>query len=296
MVATERTPLLDSKSNQPSRASSIASASKFASDPAVRSINRTRILLAISYASFSGIISGMCLLFAKSGVELLLLTIQGDNQFWRWQSWVLLLALVIFALLQLWYLHKGLVLADPTLVCPCKWCLWLWSSSIWKFSSCLLFLQSFFHRKWPRLLRPVCLDISTSFGSSMSRHCNTTGWCLDSQHPSRRRRGWFCCLEFRRWNFCSGWRRVLYWIDSPTCDHIFQRTHIWWRRLWYGMGNPIWTSYGGFFHIFTLSRAITAKPRKFAIFYLTTIWFSTTTPHCDRYIFETPERVHIFTL
>ncbi|KAK7468896.1 hypothetical protein VKT23_003393 [Stygiomarasmius scandens] len=130
MVATERTPLLDSKSNQPSRASSIVSASKFASDPAVRSINRTRILLAISYASFSGIISGMCLLFAKSGVELLLLTVQGDNQFWRWQSWVLLLALVIFALLQLWYLHKGLVLADPTLVCPSAFCFYNLSSIV----------------------------------------------------------------------------------------------------------------------------------------------------------------------
>ena len=62
----------------------------------------------------------MCLLFAKSGVELLLLTVNGHNQFWRWESWMLLVALVAFALLQLWYLHKGLTLADPTLVCPCK--------------------------------------------------------------------------------------------------------------------------------------------------------------------------------
>jgi magnesium transporter len=77
-------------------------------------VTRTRLLIAISYASFSGIISGMCLLFAKSGVELLLLTIRGHNQFWRWQSWMLLFALGVFALLQLWYLHKGLVLADPT--------------------------------------------------------------------------------------------------------------------------------------------------------------------------------------
>jgi hypothetical protein len=62
----------------------------------------------------------MCLLFAKSGVELLLLTVRGQNQFWRWESWMLLFALCVFALLQLWYLHKGLVLADPTLVCPCE--------------------------------------------------------------------------------------------------------------------------------------------------------------------------------
>ena len=60
----------------------------------------------------------MCLIFAKSGVELLVLTVGGQNQFWRWESWVLVGGLVAFALLQLLYLHKSLVLADPTLVCP----------------------------------------------------------------------------------------------------------------------------------------------------------------------------------
>lgn len=76
--------------------------------------------MALSYASFSGVLSGMCLLFAKSGIELLLLTINGDNQFWRWEAWLLVLGLVVCALLQLWYLHKALILADPTLVCPCE--------------------------------------------------------------------------------------------------------------------------------------------------------------------------------
>jgi hypothetical protein len=89
--------------------------------PPQTSLNRTRLGIAISYASFSGILSGMCLLFAKSGVELLLLTLQGKNQFWRWQAWMLVLGLVIFALLQLWYLHKALIMADPTLVCPCEY-------------------------------------------------------------------------------------------------------------------------------------------------------------------------------
>lgn len=83
-------------------------------------LSRTPLLLALSYASFSGVLSGMCLLFAKSGIELLLLTINGDNQFWRWEAWLLVLGLVVCALLQLWYLHKALILADPTLVCPCE--------------------------------------------------------------------------------------------------------------------------------------------------------------------------------
>ncbi|RDB28885.1 hypothetical protein Hypma_015525 [Hypsizygus marmoreus] len=125
--ATERTPLLDPKSTHSSPAPSFLKQSQ---DPTIQSINRTRLLLAISYASFSGIISGMCLLFAKSGVELLLLTLRGQNQFWRWQAWMLVLGLGVFALLQLWYLHKALVLADPTLVCPSAFCFYNLSSIV----------------------------------------------------------------------------------------------------------------------------------------------------------------------
>ncbi|KAF7339476.1 hypothetical protein MSAN_02161900 [Mycena sanguinolenta] len=133
-ITTERTPLLDRKSN-PSSASVTSSRSPSRSPrhndtPEGRSINRTRLALAISYSSFSGIISGMCLLFAKSGVELLLLTLRGQNQFWRWQAWVLVLGLVAFALLQLWYLHKALILADPTLVCPSAFCFYNLSSIV----------------------------------------------------------------------------------------------------------------------------------------------------------------------
>ncbi|KAJ7900340.1 hypothetical protein B0H14DRAFT_2673272 [Mycena olivaceomarginata] len=132
-ITTEHTPLLDRKSN-PSSTSVASSRSSSRSprheSPETRSINRTRLALAISYSSFSGIISGMCLLFAKSGVELLLLTLRGQNQFWRWQAWMLVLGLVAFALLQLWYLHKALILADPTLVCPSAFCFYNLSSIV----------------------------------------------------------------------------------------------------------------------------------------------------------------------
>ncbi|RDX55843.1 hypothetical protein OH76DRAFT_1396195 [Lentinus brumalis] len=130
---TERTALIDRKpqprSKSPSPSGTIRSMitsplSYTAQSP------RTPLFLASSYASISGILSGMCLLFAKSGVELLLLTIGGDNQFWRWQAWVLLLSLVVFALLQLWYMHKSLVLADPTLVCPLAFCFYNLSSIV----------------------------------------------------------------------------------------------------------------------------------------------------------------------
>ena len=118
-LTTERTPLLDRKPRalHSSASSSITSSPRGLGFPPSRP-SRTPLFLALSYASTSGTLSGMCLLFAKSGVELLLLTLGGSNQFWRWQAWVLLLGLVAFALLQLWYLHKALILADPTIVCP----------------------------------------------------------------------------------------------------------------------------------------------------------------------------------
>lgn len=110
-VPSESTPLIDRKAPNPSRPPTPL----LFHDPKVE---RTRLMVAISFASISGILSGMCLIFAKSGVELLMLTLGGKNQFYRWQAWILLLGLLIFALLQLWYLHKGLVYADPTIVCP----------------------------------------------------------------------------------------------------------------------------------------------------------------------------------
>ena len=110
-------------------------------------------LLSMSYASTSGILSGMCLIFAKSGVELLLISINGNNQFWKWQAWMLILGLVAFALLQLWYLHKALKLADPTIVCPREFYVRLILSRRPKRFTCsgFLLLQHLFHRKRPRL-------------------------------------------------------------------------------------------------------------------------------------------------
>jgi magnesium transporter len=118
-LTTERTPLLVRKRVP---ASSAASTVSVASSSTQRNAPRSRtpLFLSISYASTSGILSGMCLIFAKSGVELLLISIHGSNQFWQWQAWMLVLGLVGFALLQLWYLHRALKLADPTIVCPCK--------------------------------------------------------------------------------------------------------------------------------------------------------------------------------
>ncbi|KAE8257151.1 hypothetical protein A4X13_0g2541 [Tilletia indica] len=89
-------------------------------DPGIR---RTKTILAVAYAGASGTLSGACLLLAKSGIELVLLSLTGaDNQFGRWQSWALVGVMLAAALLQLWYLNKALRFESPVLVMPLAFC------------------------------------------------------------------------------------------------------------------------------------------------------------------------------
>lgn len=41
---------------------------------------RTRLIIGLAYGIVSGVLSGLCLLFAKTGIELLILTVVGQNQ------------------------------------------------------------------------------------------------------------------------------------------------------------------------------------------------------------------------
>lgn len=61
---------------------------------------KIRTMLGICYGTVSGLLSSQTLLIAKSGIELLMLTILGDNQFKNPLSWFLGVALVSVALLQ----------------------------------------------------------------------------------------------------------------------------------------------------------------------------------------------------
>lgn len=63
-------------------------------------ISRTRLGLGIAFGGVSGTLSGTTLIFAKSGVELLVLSFTGHNQFSRWQSWFLVGVMIIGALAQ----------------------------------------------------------------------------------------------------------------------------------------------------------------------------------------------------
>lgn len=89
-----------------------------------------RLLVAgLAYGSCSGALSGLGLLFAKTGVELLILsTVGGQNQFGHWQAWMIVLVLLVTDLTQLWYLNHSLRLLGPTLICPLACCFYNLSS------------------------------------------------------------------------------------------------------------------------------------------------------------------------
>jgi hypothetical protein len=88
-------------------------------------ISRIRLVRGLAYALISGILSAHSLLVAKTAVELLVRTIvDHHNQFNRYQSWLILLALVFFALTQLYYLHLGLRLCSTSVLYPFVFCIY----------------------------------------------------------------------------------------------------------------------------------------------------------------------------
>ena len=86
---------------------------------------RMRLFRGMAYGCISGILSAHSLLVAKSAVELLVRTIvDRKNQFNRWQSWASLLGLLVLALTQLYYLHKGLKLCSTSILYPFVFCIY----------------------------------------------------------------------------------------------------------------------------------------------------------------------------
>lgn len=88
-------------------------------------LSRLRIIRGLMYALTSGILSAHSLLMAKSAVELIVRTVVDHiNQFNRFESWLILLALLFFALTQLYYLHLGLRLCSTSVLYPFVFCIY----------------------------------------------------------------------------------------------------------------------------------------------------------------------------
>ncbi|TIA83950.1 hypothetical protein E3P98_00483 [Wallemia ichthyophaga] len=82
---------------------------------------------AVLFASCSGVLSGMCLLLAKGGIDGII-----ENSEWRvllhWQIGLLLAVLAIAAVVQLYYLNLALKCSDPSLISPLAFCFYNVSS------------------------------------------------------------------------------------------------------------------------------------------------------------------------
>ncbi|KAG5361327.1 hypothetical protein CJU90_2714 [Yarrowia sp. C11] len=85
----------------------------------------TTVLIGLLYGGISGILSAHSLLFAKSGVELLLRAMTsglGDLQ--RWQSWAIVGCFLTLAVTQLMFLNKGLRLCSTSILYPLVFCVY----------------------------------------------------------------------------------------------------------------------------------------------------------------------------
>ena len=86
---------------------------------------RIRLVRGMSYGLISGVLSAHALLLAKSAVELIVTSIkEKTNQFRGYQSWIMLLAFLIMALSQLYYLHLGLKLISTSILYPFVFCIY----------------------------------------------------------------------------------------------------------------------------------------------------------------------------
>lgn len=129
--------------------------------------DKSLILVGMSYAACSGTLSGLSLLFAKCGVELLVITFASggrENQFKSIQSWILLAGLGITALAQLFYLNHSLRLAGPALICPLAFCFYNISSIFGVCSplSGMSLKLTVGRYRWPGILFPILRALSSA--------------------------------------------------------------------------------------------------------------------------------------
>ncbi|OAD66694.1 hypothetical protein PHYBLDRAFT_99255, partial [Phycomyces blakesleeanus NRRL 1555(-)] len=108
------------------------------------------------YGILGGCVSSQSLLFAKSGVELIILTVvYKENQLQYALTWILLAMMVITAILQLFYLNKGLRLCDTVMLVPLSFC---------AFNVSTLFNGLVYYDQWDRLQwwQLVCVLVGVS--------------------------------------------------------------------------------------------------------------------------------------
>lgn len=86
---------------------------------------KIHLIRGMVYGMLSGILSAHGLLLAKSAVELIVRSLADKvNQFSSYKSWLIVLAFLVLAITQLYYLHLGLRLVSTSILYPFVFCIY----------------------------------------------------------------------------------------------------------------------------------------------------------------------------
>ncbi|KAI8380907.1 uncharacterized protein BYT42DRAFT_564649 [Radiomyces spectabilis] len=104
---------------------------------------KLKMTIGMSYGVLGGNISSQSMLFAKSGIELIIISlVSKNNQLQYALTWILLSMMILTAAMQLYYLNKGLRLCDTTILVPLSFC---------AFNVSCLFNGLVYYDQWDRL-------------------------------------------------------------------------------------------------------------------------------------------------
>ncbi|KAI8097113.1 uncharacterized protein BX664DRAFT_325594 [Halteromyces radiatus] len=131
-----------------------------------------KMCIGISFGVIAGNISSQSMLFAKSGIELIILTVVFKlNQLQYALTWILLIMMVVTAILQLYYLNKGLRLCDTVILIPLSSC---------AFNVSCLFNGLVYYNQWSRLfwwqLLLVMLGVTITISGVLLLSWRSNSW------------------------------------------------------------------------------------------------------------------------
>jgi magnesium transporter len=72
-----------------------------------KTIKRLKVIRGCILGCLSGLISAHCLLLAKTGTELIIRSLTDKNQFSQWQSWTIVIGLLVLELAQVYSLYNS---------------------------------------------------------------------------------------------------------------------------------------------------------------------------------------------
>mmetsp|Transcript_25787 Transcript_25787/g.73040 ORF Transcript_25787/g.73040 Transcript_25787/m.73040 type:complete len:519 (+) Transcript_25787:194-1750(+) len=128
-------------------------------NPRGESYRRWKRLHPVCPAALSGLIGAQSVLFAKCSAELIKSTINGENQFAKWQTYVIILCMVFTIFNQLHWLAVGLRSFDAVLIIPVFQCFFITGGVI---GGGVMFAEFSHLKTWEKILFVVGVGITVA--------------------------------------------------------------------------------------------------------------------------------------